>query len=111
MLLLPAGRCCALLLLLLQFLRIRNVLGNQSDLIHAGCAHVVHDILHRLVLGPRVGLDVDRLVGLVGQKIPHLFRELIGSCLNIAGAEEDSPLRVTAIRMASSLSAACMAVS
>src|ERR1035441_1997233 len=64
--------------------------GQQTNIIHAGGAHVVHHVHHGAVFGASVGFDKDPLVHFIGQAVLHFGGELVGG--NLIGAKEDLPV-------------------
>src|SRR5258708_10216596 len=62
--------------------------GDQADLVYARGSHIVNNVLYQTVTRPGVALDIDHLVGLIGEQVLHLFRKLVGSDLQIARAPE-----------------------
>src|ERR1035437_10018365 len=67
-----------------------SLFGQQTDIIHAGGAHVVHHVHHGAVFGASVGFDKDPLVHFIGQAVLHFGGELVGG--NLIGAKEDLPV-------------------
>ena len=52
--------------------------GEQTQLVDAGGADVIHDFGHGAVLGTGIGADVHALVGAAGQLVLDLVGQLIG---------------------------------
>src|SRR5205085_6347752 len=66
------------------------LLSEQAQLVNASGTNIVHNVNHDAILGVRVGLDEDALVGLLGQLILYQSSELVG--LDLIGAEKNAAI-------------------
>src|SRR5579863_299939 len=76
--LLPGGRWRG------RVARLFFLVGQQAQVVHAGGADIIHYLHHGTELRPRIGADIDSLVGTRRNAVFNLIRQLIRRNLIIA---------------------------
>src|SRR5271156_5570374 len=51
--------------------------GEQAEVIHAGGAHGIHHLDNTAEVGPRIRLEIDFLIGVIGEAILYLAGQSI----------------------------------